>query len=65
MNISSLVEALEAIKEKHGDLPVYFWNDWSDFPVERVEYHEADLHGETYPGTIRPERVVIDDGQSA
>jgi len=64
MTISEVVSRLEQLKNEYGDLPVYFWNEWLDFEVERVEYFPTDdidpkddLH--------RPDRIIIDDGTSA
>lgn len=41
MIISEVINALVAIKEKHGDLVVTHHDDWDFFVVDKVEYDEG------------------------
>ena len=38
MRISELIEELQKAQIEHGDLPVYHYDDWSEFSVEKVKY---------------------------
>lgn len=40
MVISELIKELQIKLEQHGDLPVYHWDDWSEFLVEEVNHME-------------------------
>lgn len=57
--ISELIQELEAIQERHGDLPVvYITEMWHTYPDPSVE--EGSRHGEGEPkGNITEKRVEL------
>jgi hypothetical protein len=62
MTISELIAALEVVRDQHGDLPVYVWDDWYDFALDRLgEQHAID---DAYASLVRPVRVVLYSEQS-
>jgi len=59
MKASELVAELNRLIGKHGDLPVYHWNDWYDFPIKWAEFWES--REDIVPGDhmARPGRIFL------
>lgn len=41
MKASELILLLQKIIDEHGDLPVYYWDEYEYREVEKAEYSEA------------------------
>jgi hypothetical protein len=58
MKISELIGKLLDMQEKHGDIDVYFWDEYDGIPVEDVK-----IWPPTKPDkgkTPKPKRVVVE-----
>lgn len=69
MTISELIVKLQELQAKHGDLPVYYYDDWMDFPITSATFVIGDEDDPGYEQPVdkddrlyRPARIVIDDG---
>ena len=59
MNITGLIAILQETRAKHGDLEVYVWDDWYDFPFGQATVEEA--CPDIIPGDTmaRPKRLIL------
>lgn len=42
MLISNLMEKLEKLRKEHGDLPIYYKDDWAIYPLSGAWLEEVD-----------------------
>ncbi len=52
MKISEIQAQLQKILDEHGDLPIYFWDDWTETQIQNVDVTTAGI-------SIPFDRVVL------
>jgi len=48
VKISELITSLQELQTKHGDVPVFHWDDWAEFLITKAEYQKAVTDSDEY-----------------
>lgn len=65
MIISEVIEQLALLQAKHGDLPVYYWDEWHTVLTQRIQFaHAKQFKWDKTGMETRPDRIVFDDNEA-